>query len=1362
MHQLFLLLQCAAHISLYLIGLLVLIASPVRSMSANGAPAYVAQFALPTATKPTSASIAFATDAPRFERLSLEEGLSSNLAQAVVQDRQGFIWIATLEGLNKYDGYDITAYRPQPGNQQSISDTVINGIYVDSSGNLWIGTTNGLNRFDPASETFTRFIHDPEDPQSVGDDAFSVAEGFYEDDSGRLWFSTWGGGLSRFDPATETFTRFQHDPADPAGLAGNGISRMVPSHDGTTLWLGTFTGLTAFDIERETARHYQHDPQDPQSLSSNEVNSVHAATLDGASVVWAGTGDGLLNQFDPATETFTHHRIGNTKITEIFADDNGILWLGTQGEGIFLFDPGSRQVVKRFHQQAGNPAGLSADLVNHIYEDRSGALWISTYTGGVSRLDPHQKGFQLYQYQPGNPNSLSSSNIFALDLDQQGGLWVGTLDTGVNRLDLAGGTVERFRHDPAQANGLSHNLIGDVLVDSRGRIWIATVGGGLNRLDSVDGQFQHYRREAGNSQSLLSDGVLVLMEDSAGMIWIGTADAGLSRLDLDRDEFTHFRPGPPGSGMLSDGSIGALFEDSRGRIWVGTKQGLDVLDPAGGPVQNYVHDDTDPHSISHNYVKSIYEDAAGDLWLATDVGLNRFDRDQEQFFAYFTTDGLPHDQVNSIVADDSGMLWIGTAGGLARFDPQNETFHRYNQHDGLQGDVFAPNAALRGPDGRLYFGGSQGLNVFQPAELRSNPYAPPVVLTEFALFNEPVPPGADAPLDQHVSMADVIVLRHDQSVLGFEFVALNYTAPANNQYAYMMADFDQDWNYTDSSRRSARYTNLDPGRYTFRVKAANNDGVWNEAGTAIGIIVTPPWWATFWLRGLALMVLLGAVLGGFQWRVWQIQQRQRWLEQEVERRTEELRSSEAELRRAKQSAETANQAKSIFLASMSHELRTPLSTILGYADILHDRYADQDARLGQDVQRIQRSSDHLLALIDEVLDISRIEAGSIALQPAPLHLAEFIQEIVASIRPKVEPKRLHLELDIAAQLPEYMHADAVRLRQVLLNLLANAVKYTDQGRITFSVAQPAPEQLQFVVADTGYGIAEADLETIFEPFQQVRSDQQPASGLGLGLSISRRLVRLMGSDIQVTSTPGAGSTFSFALPLKECAGTAAPELSYKIVGLQHQGPAILVIDDLADNRDVLVEQLAPLGFEMHTAATAQAALELVAGCRPAAIFVDLMLPDMDGAELIGHLRRLPHLQQTLIIVNSGSAFAEDRERSLAAGGDEFLPKPVRRRHLLEVLGRHLHLEWRYADSIEAADSPEAGQPSLPAEAIPDQAELQQLYHLAMMGHAAALKERAVELRRDAQLEPFAAELERLAGSLQLNRLSAWLAQYLER
>jgi CheY-like chemotaxis protein len=404
----------------------------------------------------------------------------------------------------------------------------------------------------------------------------------------------------------------------------------------------------------------------------------------------------------------------------------------------------------------------------------------------------------------------------------------------------------------------------------------------------------------------------------------------------------------------------------------------------------------------------------------------------------------------------------------------------------------------------------------------------------------------------------------------------------------------------------------------------------------------------------------------------------------------------------------------------------------------------------------------LLALIDEVLDISRIEAGSITLQPAPLHLAEFVQEIAASIRPKIERKGLHFELDIATQLPEYIHADAVRLRQVLLNLLANAVKYTEQGRITLRIAQPAPAQLQFAVADTGYGIAEADLEKIFESFRQLASNQQPATGLGLGLSISRRLVHLMGSDIQVTSTPGEGSTFSFALPLEACAETAPPERSYRIVGLQHQGPPILVVDDLADNRDVLVEQLAPLGFEMHTAATAQAALELVAGYRPAAIFVDLMLPDMDGAELIGHLRRQPHLQQTLIIVNSGSAFAEDRERSLAAGGDEFLPKPVRRQQLLEVLGRRLQLEWRYADSIEAADAPAAGPAMLPAAAIPAQAELQQLYDLAMMGHAAALKERALELRRDEQLERFAAELERLAGSLQLNRLSAWLEHYLER
>jgi signal transduction histidine kinase/CheY-like chemotaxis protein/streptogramin lyase len=1282
-----------------------------------------------------------------FDHLSLEEGLPHTSVQTIFQDSQGFMWFGTLEGAAKYDGYEFTVYKHNPADPNSISDNGVISFYEDQNGYLWIGTTNGgLNKFDPVTETFTHYQHRADDPSSISFDAVAYTP-IRQDAEGNLWIGTVGGGLNKFDPTTETFTHFKHDPDNPHSLSNNAITSLAFGGPGE-LWIGTRDGLNLFDLTTETFTRYYHDPADSTSLSHNRVRTVYPSPSE--PVVWVSTLDNALNKFDLERGTFTAYTPTQTPIDTILQTEAGFLWLGSRGQGLFAFNPATQAVVQYTHNP-NNPRSLSDNSVFHLFQDRAGALWLATLLGGVNRLDLADQDFQQYQYIPDDANGLASSDVFTLHTGRAGVVWVGTMGGGLHRFNPDTRTFSRYRHDPEDPQSISSDMISVIHEDSRGRLWIGTWGGGLNLFDRETETFTRYLYEEGNPNGLNDNTIQDITSAAAGMLWLGMFSGGLNRFDPETGAAVHYLPNRQDPTSLSYQLVWMTYYDSAGSLWVGTNLGLDLYDPE---TDGFIHYRRSQDGLSHNIVKSIYEDEQGILWLATDQGLNRYDRSKDVFTHYTVRDGLPVDRVNSIVPDDDGNLWLGTAGGLSRFDPREETFVNYDRRDNLQDNLFYYKAATRDSAGRLYFGGPNGLNVFHPSQLTVNPYAPPVVLTDFQLFNESVSVGPNSPLPAHVTYTPDISLDYDQTIFAFEFAALNYTVPQKNQYAYMMEGFDQDWTTVDSNRRFARYTNLDPGSYIFRVKASNNDGVWNETGAAVKITITLPWWETTWFRGLALAVAAGLVWGGFQWRVWAFKQQRRQLEIQVDERTKELQASEAALRQAKQAAEAANQAKSVFLANMSHELRTPLNTIQGYAQILRDRsWPDANANnrgVGDDTSQelenglktIQRSGDHLLALIDDVLDIAKIEAERVELHPTNFNLPDFLGEIAEIIRLRADYKGLDFRFEtvlfplpnsprrVAGQnvsLPTTVHADARRLRQILLNLLTNAVKFTQQGEVTFRVGpvqsrdkeqgskgageqgngslllpgSPAP-LLRFEVEDTGPGIAPKDLNRIFEPFQQVKKESQPGEGVGLGLTISHHLVQLMGGNLRVASTPGQGSIFGFNLLLPEVVEDQGGAVKRRrIIGVKGRRPKILVVDDLEDNRAVLVKQLAPLGFDVAEAKDGREGLAQAGKFSPKAIIVDLMLPHMDGLELIHRLRQQPTLKNKVIIVSSASTFEEDRRQSLAAGSDDFLSKPVKTEALLEMLRRHLGLEWAYAEEKGQDDGMGALQPpALSAANIP--------------------------------------------------------------
>ncbi len=769
---------------------------------------------------------------PRFFSLTTADGLSHNIVRAIVQDPQGFLWFGTQDGLNRYDGYSFTVFRHRRSDPHSLVHNTVQALAVDQKGTLWVGTVGGLDRYDRDTG---RFVHYP----GIGESVTVI----YPAPDGTLWVGTAGAGLFRYDPQGDRFLSV------PAPLPDAHILALFQDADGT-LWVGTeYGGLHTLD-----GRAYRHDPADPHSLPCDQVKAI---LRDRTGAFWVGTGVyyepalGGPAVLDTATGRFTRYRQGlsHAHVTAILEDRTGALWVGTE-EGLAVLDRASGQFMVHRHNPL-DPYSLINDRVYTLYEDRTGILWVGT-DGGVSRYVPQKNRFVLYRHNPLDPNSLGAPRVGAVLKDRDGNVWVGLHAGGLDRIG-PDGIVTHYRHDPADPHSLSHDHVTALYQDPTGAIWVGT-SAGLDRLDPATGGFIHFVHDPADPYSIGPGAVKVIYGERSGALWVGTEEPGtLSRLDPRTGRFTVYRYNPDRpNGFPNTYGVRAILEDREGFLWLGTYNGLVRLDPRTGIFTRYRHDPDDPSSLSDDFVWSLYEDAEGTLWVGTHGGLNRLDdREAGRFTIYTVEDGLPADGIAAILGDEAGTLWLATmGGGLSRFDPRTETFRNYDESDGLQSMHFIPGAAFRSADGELFFGGAEGLNRFRPADIRENPHVPPVVLTAFRVFDRVRDFGRD------LTAVGEIRLSYRDNFFSFEFAALDYADPTKNQYAYILEGFDRDWVHS-GTRRYAAYTNVPPGTYTFRVRASNNDGVWNEEGLAVRVVVTPPFWQTLWFRALVALVVMG-------------------------------------------------------------------------------------------------------------------------------------------------------------------------------------------------------------------------------------------------------------------------------------------------------------------------------------------------------------------------------------------------------------------------------------------------------------------------------------------------------------------------
>jgi signal transduction histidine kinase/ligand-binding sensor domain-containing protein/CheY-like chemotaxis protein len=1249
----------------------------------------------------------------RINKLKNEDGLSNNTVFSIIQDNEGYIWLGTKEGLNCYDGYNFKVYYPDLFDSTSISDTWINYLYIDSKGLIWIGTAEGeLNCFDKKTGKFKKFSHNCENANGFCcDEIFTITEDRYSN----IWIGT-DNGISVLDASRKNFRTYRNDPSNPNSLSDNTVYELFFDSK-QKLWVGTNGGgLDLFDSKTGDFKHFKHNPRDKSTILGDEIWFIKQDLLD-ENRIWIATHDGL-NSLDISTNTFTPYlnrtnsnnlKADNTLQT-LLVDSKNRIWMGTETRGVFLLDPQTGKTSHYFHSD-NSSGSLSGNDILSLYEDRTGLIWVGTTSYGVNILV--ESNFNLLKINSSDSTNIRTNKVNSV-CENGPDIWIGTGD-GLLKYNKTTETL--YKYPSNQGNkSLKDNNVYILFVDRDEDLWIGTSDGGLNMLPKNSSTFRYFACEPSNNTSISDNSVEAITQDKNGILWIGTGYEGLCSLNKSTGRFTRYQHDPANPNSLSGNKINDLIVDNDNNLWIALSgSGLNKYDIKNNRFTSYQVNKSDITSLNDIFVESLYQSNDSTLWVGTYYGgLNRLNTRTGKFLHFTQLDGLPSNQVNAIREDSKHNIWISTNLGISRFNPITGHFKNYNITNGLPQLEYTKCSVFKGSSGTLFFGGTSGLTYFTPEDITERSYIPTVRIIDFLIFDQSVRYNPEISLKLPFTDKEVITLNHNQSSVTFIFSSFLFSNSVNTHYTYILEGYDNQW--INSGSNIAKYSNLPPGTYLFKVKGANSDGIWNETPTLLTLVITPPYWKTRWFYALILCLSIGLIVLTIKLRERNLRNSQRKLAEKVKEITTEIHQQNkeilaqrdyvlrqktlieeqnielikhrtgleqlvhertAELEIAKKKAEESDKMKSSFLANMSHEIRTPMNVIVGFSSLLVDQETTDEQKI-EYAQYISNSGNTLLGLIDDILNISLIESGKLKLSKLNCNIDKQLSELYDVFQKKLTILKnteitLTLESDPAHR-GIVLYTDPIRLTQVLTNLLDNAIKFTEKGSVSFGyelLDEEGKQCLRFHVRDTGIGLTEKQCSQLFMRFSRVSESMDKIyRGTGLGLSICKDLVDLFGGEIWVDSEPGTGSVFYFTHPYNENEEGDKPNRGIDVLKNDFLlNKRILVAEDEIMNFKLLESMLLKRGAVVLHAADGIEVTEIVSTTPVDLILMDLNMPRLGGYEAIKIIRQShPDLP---IIAQTASAYESDRDISLQAGCNAYISKPINRYELMELINRLL-------------------------------------------------------------------------------------------